>query len=81
MSFQKTYIKIFALEKRIQTGNKQVTKRVTERVTKPPSSSSSDLLIKKLIKNTTTTTTPLDEGLGIDIPDNSQRNWVRCVTN
>ena len=37
---------------------------------KPPSSSSSDLLIKKLIKKNTTTTTPLDEGLGIDIPDN-----------
>ena len=37
----------------------------------PPSSSSSDLLlIKKLIKKNTTTTTPLDEGLGIDIPDN-----------
>ena len=54
-----------------QTGNKQVTKRVTERVTKSPSSSSSDLLlIKKLIKKNTTTTTPLDEGLGIDIPDN-----------
>ena len=53
-----------------QTVDKLETEPETEPETRPPSSSSSNLLIKKLIKKNTTTTTPLDEGLGIDIPDN-----------
>ena len=53
-----------------QSGSKVVAQPVAKQVARLPSSSSSDLLIKKLIKKNTTTTTPLDEGLGIDIPDN-----------
>ena len=53
-----------------QSADKLKSEPKTEPKTTPPSSSSSDLLIKKLIKKNTTTTTLLDEGLGIDIPDN-----------